>query len=773
MFETYIPGFSNTLTFQPELTGGGPAYTTITPDFMPEPAEGPAPAAMTPQEEFQARVRQIEAMVPGTQAAQPPSIRPSPSAPPMMSAPGAYVPGFTPMLLNQATPERASMLPFAPEAPARASTPAPAPEAPARASTPAADLGALAGLAINPMFIGTGLSGQPTQQAADLFIDPATGLTLSKPRTVELDETGSLVREITPEGSVPGVYFTDNRGISATAGLGKGARFTPLNPNAVYTVINQRTGEVVSTGTGAEGLKAAQRATAELSKAGRKSDWAVVMNDAATGAPKVVANVDPRPSAFGQFADVALPIAGAFLAPITLGASAALGAAAGSGLSSVAQGRSLENTLLRAAIAAGSTYAGNQLFGPVAGAKAGAKVGSVAGQAAGQAAGKVAGQAIIDAAGNMILPVGGSILGSAAGSAIGAGAGSLLGSAIGSGPSAPRVPEPARQPVQVTPEGEMILTAPTTAPAVPTGGALPFATAGAGALAQPGVDAAINSIKQQIEQKQAEQKPENEIVVRPTDTFEEAFAPLLAPGVGALNIPENEIVVTTSGKAPTSFDKQPTLPLAPTLPDLTKTPVDVQGPKDNRFTLEDIYKYLRAAGLLSSLVGGGGGGGRGGAGTIPSGFGFSSVFSGSLPRATLPGASTGFAPRPQTSRDYYRYGYGPSQSFFSYVPEGERNLSQAYTGYAHGGMAEGGDTFAVNRPGTGRSDEIPAMLSDGEYVIDAETVALLGDGSSKAGAERLDQFRINVRRDKGRKLAKGEFSVNAKRPEHYLKGGRA
>jgi hypothetical protein len=37
----------------------------------------------------------------------------------------------------------------------------------------------------------------------------------------------------------------------------------------------------------------------------------------------------------------------------------------------------------------------------------------------------------------------------------------------------------------------------------------------------------------------------------------------------------------------------------------------------------------------------------------------------------------------------------------------------------------------------------------------------------------LDQFRINVRRDKGRKLAKGEFSVDAKRPEHYLKGGRA
>lgn len=324
----------------------------------------------------------------------------------------------------------------------------------------------------------------------------------------------------------------------------------------------------------------------------------------------------------------------------------------------------------------------------------------------------------------------------------------------------------------------MILTAPTTAPAVPTGGALPFATAGAGALAQPGVDAAINSIKQQIEQKQAEQEPENEIVVRPTDTFDEAFAPFVPPNVGTLNVPEDEIVVTASGKAPTSFDKKPTPPLTPTLPDLTKTPVDVQGPEKSfleklkeNLSLSD---YLRLAGLGIGLLSGGGNGGRGALSTIPRGlFGGQGVFGGSLPRATLPGASTGFAPRPQTSRDYYRYGYGPSQSFFSYVPEGERNLSQAYTGYAHGGMAEGGDTFAVNGPGTGRSDEIPAMLSDGEYVIDAETVALLGDGSSKAGAERLDQFRINVRRDKGRKLAKGEFSVNAKRPEHYLKGGRA
>ena len=85
--------------------------------------------------------------------------------------------------------------------------------------------------------------------------------------------------------------------------------------------------------------------------------------------------------------------------------------------------------------------------------------------------------------------------------------------------------------------------------------------------------------------------------------------------------------------------------------------------------------------------------------------------------------------------------------------------------------AKGG--FAVRGMGSGRDDKIPARLSDGEYVMDAETVALLGDGSSDSGAKRLDAFRANIRKHKGKKLARGEFSVNAKKPEAYLKGGRA
>jgi hypothetical protein len=73
--------------------------------------------------------------------------------------------------------------------------------------------------------------------------------------------------------------------------------------------------------------------------------------------------------------------------------------------------------------------------------------------------------------------------------------------------------------------------------------------------------------------------------------------------------------------------------------------------------------------------------------------------------------------------------------------------------------------------GDGRSDSIEARLSDGEYVIDAETVALLGNGSTKAGAAMLDQMRQQIRQQKGKALAKGKFSPDAKSPLAYMKGG--
>ncbi len=156
-----------------------------------------------------------------------------------------------------------------------------------------------------------------------------------------------------------------------------------------------------------------------------------------------------------------------------------------------------------------------------------------------------------------------------------------------------------------------------------------------------------------------------------------------------------------------------------------------------------------------------------------------------LPPVTLPPAAEGGTTADPTAsatsliRTYIPSATDAEIAEFLATEEGIQFLTNfgAPVPRARGGSMRGSGTsrnsYAVKGAGTGRSDEIPALLSDGEYVIDAETVAMLGDGSSEAGAKRLDDFRINVRKHKGRNLAKGKFSANAKRPEKYLAGGRA
>jgi hypothetical protein len=75
----------------------------------------------------------------------------------------------------------------------------------------------------------------------------------------------------------------------------------------------------------------------------------------------------------------------------------------------------------------------------------------------------------------------------------------------------------------------------------------------------------------------------------------------------------------------------------------------------------------------------------------------------------------------------------------------------------------------VQGPGTGQSDDIPAMLADGEYVFDADTVSALGDGSNKAGASVLDKMRESIRKHK-RSAPIDKIPPKAKSPLEYLKG---
>lgn len=105
-----------------------------------------------------------------------------------------------------------------------------------------------------------------------------------------------------------------------------------------------------------------------------------------------------------------------------------------------------------------------------------------------------------------------------------------------------------------------------------------------------------------------------------------------------------------------------------------------------------------------------------------------------------------------------------------------RNRKTAYYQYgtppakmAMGGALNMVRSYNVGGGADGRSDDVNAVLSDGEYVFDAETVALLGNGSSEAGADRLDEMREQIRKQKGQNLAKGKISPDARSPLSYLK----
>lgn len=172
-----------------------------------------------------------------------------------------------------------------------------------------------------------------------------------------------------------------------------------------------------------------------------------------------------------------------------------------------------------------------------------------------------------------------------------------------------------------------------------------------------------------------------------------------------------------------------------------------------------------AGGIFGGSQQGGQYGAPAGAGAAGTRSSLGSVYGAQLPTANMPGLPAGGQRQAadMSGVDWLRYGFGPERKFYQNFAVG---------GYAEGGEPEPRRSFAVIGDGDGREDKIHAKLSDGEYVIDAETVALLGNGSSRAGAAKLDQFRVNVRKHKGRGLAKGKFSVNAKAPEAYLKGGR-
>jgi len=73
--------------------------------------------------------------------------------------------------------------------------------------------------------------------------------------------------------------------------------------------------------------------------------------------------------------------------------------------------------------------------------------------------------------------------------------------------------------------------------------------------------------------------------------------------------------------------------------------------------------------------------------------------------------------------------------------------------FSQGGLNSLENTY-VKGEGDGTSDSVAAMLANGEFVIPADVVSNLGNGSNDAGAEVLDEFLKLVREHKQSASAK-------------------
>ena len=65
---------------------------------------------------------------------------------------------------------------------------------------------------------------------------------------------------------------------------------------------------------------------------------------------------------------------------------------------------------------------------------------------------------------------------------------------------------------------------------------------------------------------------------------------------------------------------------------------------------------------------------------------------------------------------------------------------------AEGGILDLDKGGELKGPGTGTSDSIPAMLSDGEFVMTADAVRGAGNGDRREGARKMYEMMDNLER---------------------------
>lgn len=93
------------------------------------------------------------------------------------------------------------------------------------------------------------------------------------------------------------------------------------------------------------------------------------------------------------------------------------------------------------------------------------------------------------------------------------------------------------------------------------------------------------------------------------------------------------------------------------------------------------------------------------------------------------------------NRDFYQ-NYSMQPQF--YAKDGRASFANGGSSSASSSNIPMGIGRRVKGPGTGQSDSIPAMLSDGEFVVSAPVVSALGNGSNDAGAKKLSKMQKTV-----------------------------
>ena len=95
------------------------------------------------------------------------------------------------------------------------------------------------------------------------------------------------------------------------------------------------------------------------------------------------------------------------------------------------------------------------------------------------------------------------------------------------------------------------------------------------------------------------------------------------------------------------------------------------------------------------------------------------------------------------------------------IPEGHNP-----TFFSQGGLNSMENSY-VKGEGDGTSDSVAAMLANGEFVIPADIVSKLGNGSNDAGAKVLDNFLVTIR-EHAQKHDPKELPPDSKGPLAYL-----